>query len=273
MKRKSFVNKILLTLVACLTFEALFANPAGNACDVVFFEEGIFAEGKSDTSLRLGYIGDFIVDRKQQVRNQKQLQTEIAQRDFNGVECTLNLYNRFDFMGRLGYANCNTRWSVGQNSDLRLATRDDFAWAFGAKAMINQWEKTTLSISGSYMWGNAKVERAETTGVGFTPIGQQYVLNQNVHQREKKWNFGATIGHQIENLMPYIGLQYIQDKTYFKENITLANQVVSLPNFSSRKKVGTVVGIGLAAGKKATLNLEGRFLNESALTLTGQARF
>lgn len=245
----------------------------GNAWDPLFFEEGVFAQGRSDTTIRWGYIGDFVTDRKQQVRNQKSIETEIAQRDFNGAEITINLYDRFDLLGRLGYGSYTTRWNVAPETDLKLSTRGDFAWGVGARALLHQWEETSLSVSGSYVWGNAKVQRAETGGMGLDLVGQQSVLNQNVHQREKKWNFGAMIGHQIENFTPYFGLQYIQDKTYFKESIALADQTLTLPSFSSRKKIGTVVGIGLTAGKKASLNLEGRFINESALTITGQARF
>ena len=266
------MTKHLPLLTCLLVFSGLFANPSGNAFDPVIFEEGVFDAGKSDASLRLGYVGDFVMDRKQQVRNQKTTPIEIAQRDFNGAEATLNLYNRFDLFARFGYASTTTRWNLSDAETLKLTSQGDFAWGCGFKALLQEWQETALTLNGSYMWGNCKLQRAEITGPSISQIIN--VLNQRVTQREKKWSVGVSIGHQIENFTPYLGLEYIQDKTHFRPlMLDLDGDEEFLPSLTSRKKIGPVIGLGIMAGKKASLNLEGRFFNQSALTLTGQARF
>lgn len=274
------MKKFLALFTGVLAVCGLSANPMGNPADPVIYEDGISMTGKSDMSYRLGYIGDFVMDRKLRMKHQKDTKTEIAEKDFNGAELTVNMYDRFDVFGRLGYSNDNTRWltpDVAAGTSARVSTRSDFAWALGAKGVLYQWDNTTVTVNGSYAQGNAKVHRAETTGAtALTSVDYltHDVASQNVKQRERKWNLGASLGYQIENMSPYVGLQYIKDKSSFnRDNIMIGTTNTMLTRQENRKKIGGVLGIGMTSGKKASFNIEGRFLGEIALALTGQARF
>lgn len=272
------MKKFLALFTGVLAVCGLSANPMGNPADPVIYEDGISMTGKSDMSYRLGYVGDFVMDRKLRIKHQNNSKTEIAEKDFNGAELTLNMYDRFDVFGRVGYSSYNTRWltpdiAVGTvGTTARVATRSDFAWALGAKGVLYQWDNTTVTVNGSYAQGNAKLDRAETTGT--TPGFVAHVASQNVKQRERKWNLGASLGYQIENMSPYVGLQYIKDKSSFNNNhVMIGTNNVMLMRKENRKKIGGVLGLGMTSGKKASFNIEGRFLGEIALALTGQARF
>ena len=272
------VKKFLALFTGVLAVCGLSANPMGNPADPVIYEDGISMTGKSDMSYRLGYIGDFVMDRKLRIKHQKDTKTETAEKDFNGAELTVNMYDRFDVFGRLGYSSYNTRWLsplFGTGTALRTSTRSDFAWALGAKGVLYQWDNTTVTVNGSYAQGNAKVDRVELTGTSIISglsSGLTHVTDLGVKQRERKWNLGASVGYQIENFSPYVGLQYIKDKCSFNHDGSIA-QLKNLARLENRKKIGGVLGLGMTSGKKASLNIEGRFLGEIALALTGQARF
>lgn len=267
------VKKFLALLTGTLAVCGLSANPMGNAADPVTYEDGISVVGKSDTAFRVGYIGDYVVDRNLHIKHTPHSKSELAMKDFQGAEFTVNMYDRFDVLGRVGYSQYNTRWRTGTAGDTaRVSTRSDFAWALGAKAVLYQWDNTTFSVGGSYVQGNAKVDRAEITGGTGTP-SLMHVSDSNVKQRERKWNVGATMGYQCESFAPYIGIQYIKDKVTFNKS-SIADPSITLPTkLENRRKLSAALGVGILAAKKASLNIEGRFIGESAVTLTGQARF
>ena len=266
------MKKFLALLTGTLAVCGLSANPMGNAADPVIYEDGMSEAGKSDTAFRVGYIGDYVVDRNLQNKKSTYRKTEIAQKEFQGIEATVNLYDRFDVFGRVGYSDYNTRWRTSTpGSTARVSTRTDFAWALGAKAVLYQIDNMTMSVGGSYVQGNAKVDRAEITGAATNEL--MHVSADSIKQRERKWNVGATVGYQVDTFSPYIGLQYIKDKTTFnKDAVTIVP--IALPSkLENRRKLSAVIGVGMLAAKKASLNLEGRFIGESAITLSGQARF
>lgn len=273
------MKKFLALFTGVLAVCGLSANPMGNPADPVIYEDGINITGKSDTAFRLGYIGDFVMDRKLHTKHATPSKTEIAEKDFNGAELTVNMYDRFDIFGRLGYSSFNTRWlatDISSGTTARVSTRGDFAWALGAKGVVYQWDNTTVAVNGSYAQGNAKIDRAEVVGAGILNNYSYltHAASQNIKQRERKWNLGASVGYQIDNLSPYIGLQYVKDKSSFNcDHITVGSSMPALTKKENRKKIGGVLGFGMTTGKKASFNIEGRFLGELALALTGQARF
>ena len=90
--------------------------------------------------------------------------------------------------------------------------------------------------------------------------------NLNGKMTVKEWHIAPFIAKKLGNFTPYIGAKYsdLRMKLDYDDN--------GSDNFDAERHFGTFVGTNLNLGK-FSLNLEGRFIDETAITAGISCRF
>jgi hypothetical protein len=82
------------------------------------------------------------------------------------------------------------------------------------------------------------------------------------------------LSYRIEIFSPYIGLKYSDVRAKIGQfQTTIANNGSGSNVFNNRYPVGVFIGCSLTTGKYFMLNLEGRLVDEEAVTISGDVRF
>lgn len=257
------MKKLLLVVISTAAC-ALTASPVGNPASPSMYKSGVTSQEQSDFSLRAGYLGDFVTHRKLQAKSTGHSNKETAKfkRNFNGLEATFNFNDRIDIVGRLGYAN---HTFLAPENAYRFKTRNDLSYGIGARGAVFEMDNYTVSVHGHYSRDNSTINK-------FMAAGGQVVnvKSQKVKLRDKTWTVGATVSQQMDNITPYAGVQYVKNRLSFSKAAVNGQPLMGQKN---RKEFGAVAGVGLVHNEKASLNLEGRFINETAIGVSGQMRF
>lgn len=257
------MKKLLLVVVSTATC-ALSASPVGNPASPSMYKSGVTSQEQSDFSLRAGYLGDFVTHRKlqQKATGHKNKDTAKFKRNFNGVEATFNFNDRIDIVGRVGMAD---HTFLAPNNAYRFKTRNDLSYGIGARGAVFEMDNYTVSVHGHYSRDNSTINKLSIAGGD-----NANVKSQKVKLRDKTWTVGATVSQQMDNITPYAGVQYVKNRLSFSQPNVGGQALVGQKN---RKEFGAVAGVGLIHNEKASLNIEGRFINETAVGVSAQMRF
>ncbi|MFH1189139.1 MAG: hypothetical protein V1682_00420 [Candidatus Omnitrophota bacterium] len=171
-------------------------------------------------------------------------------RTTNGMDG--NIKTEPSFMWGLGVAGA---YKFGRNKD----------WMLGADAAFNEWRNRTTSsdtISG------AQDKYMNVTGSFDT---WEFQLTPYIAKRFDLMN-------EDLQLKPYMGPVWEMYRMRTNGSIKYTSQLTGLRGETTvktreRQPLGIVIGIDVTLYKHVTLNVEGRFINETALSLSGSYRF
>jgi hypothetical protein len=92
--------------------------------------------------------------------------------------------------------------------------------------------------------------------------------------RWSEWQIDLDIAYKIDLLVPYIGVKYAkQFAKVVTASLPISNSGLKFLSMQSRQPLGMVVGCTLTTGKYFMLNVEGRLIDEQAVTISGDIRF
>lgn len=260
------MRNLLALMTGLFASTALLAGPSGNTAAPMMYEDGLYWAGNSDYTLRVGYTGDFVFDRKVETRTNK-YKIDDFRVISNAAEITLGLFDRVDLFARLGSAHINARYfdRASTNSEITIETESDFMWALGGRAILYSWDNTHLGLSGQYSRVKPKVERMSEAGASTeTPL---------LKLRHRDWNIALTLAHQLDNVTPYIGVVTGDSKSKFNQSTQTITTAQPLVDLEARNNLGFIVGASMLADKKAALNVEGRFADQNSVAVTFDVRF
>lgn len=186
--------------------------------------------------------------------------------------------------------------------DLKIETDADLKWAAGARAVLWSQDNTTLNAFGEYSRFKTKVNNIHAAGFdgGLVNIGNEgqtqkadNTLSEKAHvkARVRDWHVGLGLAHSIQvspdlAIVPSVAVKYSDAHVRFKNPVvstTSASAVgaggafgkdtaIKLLPMRARSNVGVAVGVGLYAGKTFAVNVEGRFIDESAIGVNAEFR-
>ncbi|HSX26599.1 MAG TPA: hypothetical protein VLE89_06300 [Chlamydiales bacterium] len=256
--------------IFCIAFSALYAAPVGNPSAPGLIEEGFFIPCDSWVDIRFGYEGDFISDARLKQYDEGHGRVDRYRQDTNAGTATFNIVDRFDIYGVLGSSRSCADWrftdSVGDVHQIEIETHYDFLWGAGARAILFEWGAVNLGIGGRYEHCCFRPSWLTSDGVNKSTSGS------NFHWHE--WQVDLDISYQIDLLTPYIGLKYSNDKVEVTGfSIPIASNESGTNHFKNRTPVGVFIGCSLSTGEYFMLNVEGRLIDEEAVTISGDVRF
>ena len=267
----SFLNPIgvysllLFFLLLSWEMEGLYY---GNPSSPMMPENGIFFPNAS-LSLKGGYEFDDVFNLKLKMQDYSAFDhkkiKKFSSKEQLGV-LTLGLADRIELYSGLGSMSLKMHQNLSEDIKLHYSTDTHFCWTFGGRTIFAYWRDLQFGLAASYLH--------------FSPAIHSISLNSNsinshhakMHYRQ--WQVGAGISYRIDWLFPYIGVKYSNTQAKFFDLDSLELFFPS-GNFTvkSKKQLGLIIGCGFSPEKGFSLNAEGRFIDETAFTLSTDVRF
>lgn len=234
---------------------------------------------------RIGFYGDYVFNRKMRRH---------AANDFGGIHkttistnavlMTLNLCQRFDLFGTLGGTHITMETFTQRSANnsfnkVYFETETGLSWSLGSKGVIYHKNQFFIGFESQYFAARPRINSLrQVRNPGIT-----YRSNR-LHYQE--WQIGLALVYEFsnicQNIVPrgYFGVKYANAHFTNLENIAtqpvpplFTNAIFTLNTLKVERHWGLAFGSTLIAGKKASLNIELRFLDEIAFTINNQYRF
>ncbi|MEN9654324.1 MAG: major outer membrane protein [Chlamydiota bacterium] len=246
------------------------ASPVGNTASCKIIEEGFFIPPSSWIDVRMGYEGDFVSDGKMKQKIQGHGRVDTYQQDTNSGTITLNAVKRLDAYALFGSSKTKASWRFTDTTDAihntQMETRYDFLWAVGARAIAIEWGGCCLGFGGRYTACNYNVAWLNVDGVSSATQGARCQWHE--------WQVNGDFSFHIDLFTPYLGVKYSRAHTKVGSfPVAISQSGSGINQFVSRNPVGVYIGCALSTGKYFMLNIEGRLVDEEALTLSADIAF
>lgn len=253
-------------LVAVL---GLHASPVENGAAPEVIQEGFFIPLSSWVSARGGYEGDFVGDAKLKQIDEGSGRVDTFQQYTNSATITVNLLDRLDLYALFGSSRVCADWRFTEGvtvTQTQLETLYRFFWGVGGRGILYEWEKLSLGMGGRYSHCRYKPSWLTSNGVPQDTSGAR--------MEWQEWQADLALSYKIDFFVPYIGAQYANVTSHLGElTFPIAGNGSGNNHFESRIPVGMVIGCAISNGRYFMLNIEGRLINEEALTISGDLRF
>ncbi len=265
------MKKFATMIAANIICAALHAAPVGNTSAPDIIQEGLFIPCDSWINFRVGYEGDFVADGRMKQFNQGFGRVDSYEQTTNSATVTLNILDRADVYGVFGSSLAKANWRVGNISDgtvhqLDLESKYSFLWGVGARAIVYEWCNTSVGLGGRY--SSSHYEPVWLTRDGIVTA----VSSSSFRWRE--WQVNLDVSYKIDLFTPYIGIKYSNARTHLNRfSVAVAADGSTSNAFKNRIPVGLYLGCALSSGKYFMINLEGRLIDEEAVTISGDVRF
>ncbi|MBS0624699.1 MAG: hypothetical protein JSS32_01455 [Verrucomicrobia bacterium] len=248
----------------------LFSAPVGNPYAPKIIEEGFFIPKDCWVDARAGYEGDFVADAKLKQYGQGQGRVDSYQQETNSGTATLNILERVDVFGILGSSRTNADWrfedSSGAVHRIELETNYDFLWGVGIRGLLVDWNSLGVGVGGRYEESKFNPSWLTSDGV------PQSVGGSLLKWRE--WQIDLDFSYKIDIFIPYVGVKYSNVQTKISGfSIPISQSGTGNNQFKNRIPVGVFIGCSLSSSKYFMLNIEGRLVDEEAVTVSGDIRF
>ncbi|HSX10293.1 MAG TPA: hypothetical protein VLF94_01055 [Chlamydiales bacterium] len=260
------IKKFIVTAV--LASAALHAAPVGNTSAPDLIEKGLFSTCNDTVDFRLGYEGDFVSDGRMQQQGGGRVDN--YSQDTNSATLTCNFQNRMDIYGVFGSSETEVDWRFTDPADqivrIEANTKSAFLWATGLRVILVEWCNTSLGCGARYSSSHYRLSSLYSDGIAASTEGAHF------HWRE--WQVNLDISYKIHLFTPYIGVKYSSahaDLNHF--SVPIASNGSGDNDLKNRNPVGLYLGCSLSTGKYVMLNVEGRLIDEEAVTISGDIRF
>lgn len=262
------MKKFLLFLGAVTGL--LYASPVGNTEVPELIEIGFFIPCESWINVRAGYEGDFVYDARMEQHKEGKGRVDRYKQMTNSGVITVNLVDRMDVYGLFGASWTKANWrfsdSTGEIHRSEVETHYNFLWGVGARAIFFEWGNAALGAGGRYSSCDAAPAWLTIDGVE-TPV-------EGTHLLWNQWQVNLDLAYRIDLFVPYIGIKYSEAHAKLGTFSTaIANDGSGKDQFRTRVPVGLYLGCAISNRKYFMLNIEGRFIDEEAMTISADLRF
>ena len=272
------MKKILSLFTGIIAVGSAYASPVLSPNAAAIHTDGVFfCDDCSCWSLRAGFRGDYVFDRK--VNSTGEGTYESASIMSNEGVLTLNFWDRLDIYGLVGASSVeiydnfyNDNFSQEM---IRSATSGSSTiWGVGARATILEYNfgccgTSYLGADINYeSIGSYKISSKAFNGIPITmPITARY----------KETQISLQIGHRIAMLTPYIAAKW-SNATGSLGNNSAVIQQREIPDYlegyrNTGNHWGYAVGVLLIDAGRMSVTAEARFIDEKAMTIMGEFRF
>jgi major outer membrane protein len=283
------MNKFFLSLLAiCLPPLCLSALPVGNPAGANMLIQGVYCPGRFDYcdclrwtdlfSLRAGYYGDYVYDRKMEIDANSRSSANLHRTKIctNAGYIALNFFDRIDLYSTLGasFIEIETPQSAflivtDPNANYYIDTNTSFSYTVGADAALIHLGRFVLGIDGKYFYTRPKVNavRVEEGSADYIDARLKYT----------EWQVSGGISYIIPiscwiDIVPYGAFKWARAKGDFDNamDTSLTHTFFDIKNW---RRYGYAIGVTLAGCAKWNLTIEGRFYDELAFDFNTQFRF
>ena len=274
MVKKSFIIYLIAIFVFVLIAPCLsFAGTVGNSAMISSQKgAGLFSMRRDkNIPIKVGFDAEFLFDRD--LHANASSNAELTGGEWYMAKISYTMFNRFEPYVKMGIAHIKARWTEA-GADAQLESDSNFAWALGGKLLVWQFDGPRIQIltDGFYRVADLDAEEGRYDGSVAT-------LNTASSRFEvREWQIALLAATEIDvggpareevlgitSIVPYAGLKYsdIGGRLRLVHNSGLYNNPGEI---ESDKNFGMFVGCDFVGPNSVLLNLEGRFIDETAMT-------
>jgi hypothetical protein len=263
------MKAFVIALAALCLSSSLIAAPVGNTAAPQLIEEGFFMNPEIWVDFRIGYEGDFVGDARLKQYGVGSGRVDNFQQYTNAASVTLNILDRLDLYGIFGSSRVCADWRIqvdGAIERIEMETLYHYLWALGGRGILFEWGKTALGCGGRYSYCNYPTAWLTVDAIPYGVNG--------TYTRWRQWQVDLDISYRIDLFTPYLGLKYSSTHARLgKFPVAISSSGSTRDSFETKTPVGLFIGCSLSTGKYFMLNIEGRLIDEDAVTISGDLRF
>ena len=258
------MKKLGITLLAlsmvCFLVIGVDAAPVGNIAKPAMLKSAMNPDGDSEVGL--------LVEGEYDYREDDDGDAKAELTTFEG-KLGVVLDDKYIIYGLLGSAKYEEEFtSLGSN--VRAETEDTMVYGFGATLMFyeTELENSTLRVGMDGKWRTVDfdVEKVVIDGVSYSiPSGSVTALSLELTE----WQFAVATSLEWQKLVPYVGVKY--SSVEGTSSMTVSG--TTYENSDDEGDVGIFVGCDVLVLDSMSINIEGRFIDEEAVTFGIAYRF
>ncbi len=285
-----------------LSQTSLYALPLGNPLDATWLTDGLLWDGISEEeyeegcicwldawSLRVGYYGDFVFDRRLEV-DAKPNKSDIRKTRLftNAAYFAFNLWDKYDLFATIGQTKFHVESPASAfdftvlgalfNDRAEFETETNFSWSAGVRATI--WQCGPLGLGGEFQYFHTRPRLNYFEVPSFNTFYFNHLARTNY--REYQVGLGATCKLCLAGcdsfVVPYFGAKWSHARFNLDNFLIQMSGLVApgsgiMHNLESHHHWGAILGLTLVGCTNWSLTAEARFSDELALHINSQLRF
>ena len=204
------------------------------------------------------------------------------------------LLDNLDIYAKLGMVKGsvdNTLNYPGENLSYILEEDGGFSWVLGVKGILHEF-LNGVRIGGSAEFGMRKNDVTGTVDANGTKYGPEEFpiaddwfpgatsATYSAESESTMWELALSISKQFEQFLPYAGVKYADRKidvastfTGLDGSGTTVGSMEEKYTFKPEDTIGIFVGTDYNVTENLTLNVEGKFVNETAIAFGASYKF
>jgi len=240
----------------------LYAAPVDVPTEIQGMEGNIFNDKKLGIGLSIAGEADFLGERKLGIEGSEEIAKVKGQ--FYTSKIILTVINKFDIYGIFGKAE-NLEY---KDSGIKLKPKDKIVWGVGLSMPIYEWKNCgiKLFVDGKYRAVN-NIDYFSNYK-SFSPFSYDGGYYSGSYAEPKflvnwqEWQVAFGAAKKFKYFMPYAGVKYSD----FRESS------INSVNYSDTI-VGIFIGCAITPIKAFSIDLQGRFIDETALAVKATYKF
>lgn len=182
-----------------------------------------------------------------------------------GTELSLDFFQRASVFAYTAYCDTEVEWNQPNGNILYFKTTRNIIYDLGGKIVLFKWNRFLISGLGKYFHGESNVGQLVNNGRNINRLPKTRFHNS-------EWKLSTQLAYSFNYFVPYAGWFYQNTRSRL---VHLPEDFASSENltFLNREKNGIVAGVTTTNHKIFSLNLETRWIAETALGLNIRIKF
>jgi len=263
---------LLFVMLAMLSFSLVYASPV-NIPTSISSKEGAFLSNEDRQNMGAGkeeevdvsasFVFDNLSERKMKDYSAK------AQANFFAGKLAVTLIDTFDIYALFGGMSNAEYKGIAADSDVKLNLEDKFMWGVGLSTIVYEWENSGFALFADGNYRSIQDIDLESATIDGTEYQKPDILD--VSAKWQEWQFAFGVSKKFKYFIPYVGGKYSDVKAGAKA--TVSGTTYDAGNTKSKNKVGLFIGASIVPTKGIFIDLQGRFIDEQAFSVTATLKF
>ena len=265
MLKKVLVVAVCLVVVGLGVAQASPVQiPGAQSAQVMRPENSEHLWYNEEYTLSIGAQYDSVTERELESDNEAEL---------NAVSAKISL----DYKDRMSIYT-----TLGQTSDAMLTERsgsntykyffeDSFVWSVGITAKLYTFEDIGLDVIGDASYRDASEMEVDELDINGTRYSKsQFTAGSSIEADWEEWQVALGVSKKFDQFTPYAGIKYSDVDAKGRATVSGTTYDTSA---EADQNVGIFVGATVEALDGLTFDIQGRFIDETAFTLSANYKF
>ncbi|MFH1782031.1 MAG: hypothetical protein ABH848_00230 [Candidatus Omnitrophota bacterium] len=174
-------------------------------------------------------------------------------------------FDKVDFYALLGGTG-NLEYSASiSGANVLYELEDKFLWGLGASGLIKKWDKHGIQLFGDLSYrttGDMEYDIVTLNGTQFS----KSQLTPATDAKYEEWQIALSVAKKFQYMTPYAGIKY--SNLDASADVTISSTRYALSDAENDNPVGIFLGCALMPLDNMSIDLEGRFIDEEAFSVS-----